>query len=141
MLLLYSVLCSHPIHGRNHDRRILLTTASLLTPTGLVAGHTEVRFLDETVPVLSHVLALELIERRDHEAVMKHPNTGWRLIVHEGGPEVKDKPERNHYGVRVSNNHEVDKAYKYLLANKEALHLKKVVKRKERAGSYSSNRE
>ena len=73
-----------------------MTTHSVLKPTGLVAGHTEVRFLDETIPVLSHVLALDLIERREHEAVMKHPNTGWRLIVHEGGPDVKDKPERNH---------------------------------------------
>jgi hypothetical protein len=34
-----------------------MTTASVLKPTGLVAGHTEVRLLDETVPVLSHVLA------------------------------------------------------------------------------------
>ena len=54
--------------------------------------------------MLTQVLALELIDRRDHEAVLKHPNTGWKLILHEGGAEVKDKPERNHYGVRVSNN-------------------------------------
>jgi len=106
-------------------------------PTGLIHGHTEVRFLDETIPVLSQVLALDLVERREHEAVMKHPNTGWRLILHEGGAEVKDKPERNHYGVRVSNNQEVDHAYQYLLAAKENLGLKKVVKRKERDGSYS----
>ena len=59
------------------------------------------------------------------------------MILHEGGPDVKDKPERNHYGVRVSNNQEVDNAYRYLLANKADLGLKKVVKRKERAGSYS----
>ena len=69
--------------------------------------------------------------------MLKHPNTGWKLIVHEGGAEVKDKPERNHYGVRVSNNEEVDHAYQYLLAHKEELGLKKVVKRKERSGSYS----
>ena len=110
---------------------------SIIKPTGLVHGHTEVRFLDETVPVLKKVLALDLIERRDREAVLKHPNTGWKLIVHEGGAGVKDKPERNHYGVRVSNNEEVDHAYKYLHAHKEQLGLKKVVKRKERAGSYS----
>jgi catechol 2,3-dioxygenase-like lactoylglutathione lyase family enzyme len=110
---------------------------SVLKPSGLVHGHTEVRFLDETIPVLNKVLALDLIERRDHEAVLKHPNTGWKLIVHEGGAGVKDKPERNHYGVRVSNNEEVDHAYQYLRAHKEQLGLKKVVKRKERAGSYS----
>jgi catechol 2,3-dioxygenase-like lactoylglutathione lyase family enzyme len=113
------------------------SSQSVIRPTGLSYGHTEVRFLDETIPVLSKVLALDLIERCDHEAIMKHPNTGWKLILHEGGPDVKDKPERNHYGVRVSNNQEVDNAYEYLLANKERLHLTKVVKRKERDGSYS----
>ncbi len=111
--------------------------SSVLTPTGLIHGHTEVRFLDDTLPVLTQVLALELIDRRGHEAVLKHPNTGWKLIVHEGGAEVKDKPERNHYGVRVSNNGQVDHAYQYLLAHKDPLKLTKVVKRKERAGSYS----
>jgi catechol 2,3-dioxygenase-like lactoylglutathione lyase family enzyme len=110
---------------------------SVINPTALVSGHTEVRFLDETIPVLTKVLALDVIERREREATLKHPNTGWQLVVHEGGAEVKDKPERNHYGVRVSNNQEVDRAYQYLLAHKEQLGLKKVVKRKERAGSYS----
>jgi predicted lactoylglutathione lyase len=110
---------------------------SVIQPTGLVHGHSECRYLDETVPVLMQVVALELVERDHGQAVLKHPNTGWKLILHEGGAEVKDKPERNHYGVRVSNNHEVDNAYQYLLANKEKLGLKKVVKRKERDGSYS----
>jgi catechol 2,3-dioxygenase-like lactoylglutathione lyase family enzyme len=113
------------------------TSQSVIHPTGLVHGHSECRSLDETIAVLSHVLALELVDRRDGQATMKHPNTGWLLILHEGGPAVKDKPERNHYGVRVSTNREVDNAYQYLLANKEKLQLKKVVKRKERAGSYS----
>jgi catechol 2,3-dioxygenase-like lactoylglutathione lyase family enzyme len=115
----------------------MTANSSVIRPTGLVQGHTEVRFLDDTLPVLTQVLALELIERREHEAVLKHPNTGWQLIVHEGGDNVKDKPERNHYGVRVANNQEVDHAYQFLLAHKEALKLTKVVKRKERAGSYS----
>jgi hypothetical protein len=110
---------------------------SVIQPTGLVHGHADCRYLDETIPVLSHVLALELIDRRNGQATMKHPNTGWKLILHEGGPDVKDKPERNHYGVRVSNNQEVDNAFQYLLANKERLQLKKVVKRRERDGSYS----
>jgi len=109
----------------------------ILKPTGLVHGHTEVRFLDDTIPVLTKVLGLDVLYRRDHEAALKHPNTGWQLIVHEGGAEVKDKPERNHYGVRVADNEQVDHAYQYLLANKQKLALTKVVKRKERAGSYS----
>ena len=115
----------------------MTSAQSIIKPTGLIHGHTEVRFLDETIPVLAKVLALDLVERGDREAVMKHPNTGWKLILHEGGAEVRDKPERNHYGVRVSNNQEVDRAYQYLLAEKEKLGLKKVVKRKERDGSYS----
>jgi len=109
----------------------------IIQPTGLVHGHSECRYLDETIPVLTQVLALDLVERRGDEAVLKHPNTGWKLILHERGPEVKDKPERNHYGVRVSSNEEIDRAYQYLLAHKDKLGLKKVVKRKERAGSYS----
>lgn len=109
----------------------------VLQPIGLVHGHSECRYLDETIPVLTKVLALDVIERRDHEAVLKHPNTGWKLILHEGGEEVQDKPERNHYGVRVPDNREVDNAYQYLRTHKDELELKKVVKRKERAGSYS----
>ncbi len=61
------------------------STNSVITPTGLVHGHSECRYLDETLPVLTQVLALDLIDRRDHEAVLKHPNTGWKLILHEGG--------------------------------------------------------
>lgn len=110
---------------------------SVIRPTGLVHGHCECRYLDETVPVLCNVLALDELERDGDAAVLKHPNSGWKLIVHQAGAEVKDKPERNHYGVRVSNNQEVDNAYRYLLANRDKLHLKKVVKRKERDGSYS----
>ena len=109
----------------------------VIQPTGLVHAHSECRYLDETIPVLLKVLALDLLERHERQAILKHPNTGWKLILHEGGAEVKDKPERNHYGVRVSNNREVDNAYQYLLANKEKLGLKKVVKRKERDGSSS----
>lgn len=109
----------------------------VIQPLGIVHGHSECRYLDETIPVLTRVLALDLLDRHDARAILKHPNTGWKLIVHEGGSTVQDKPERNHYGVRVANNREVDNAYQYLLANKEKLRLKKVVKRKERDGSYS----
>src|SRR5262245_61836246 len=80
------------------------SSRSVIQPTGLVYGHSECRYLDETIPVLSHVLALELVDRHNGQATMKHPNTGWKLNLHQGGAEIKDKPERNHYGVRVSNN-------------------------------------
>ncbi|HEY7555102.1 MAG TPA: VOC family protein [Candidatus Binatia bacterium] len=109
----------------------------ILRPLAISHGHYECRDLHETVPVLSHLLALEVIHRRDKQVTMKHPNTGWLLVVHEGGPDAPDKPQRNHYGVRVTDNAEVDRAYEYLLAKKQELRLKKVVMRRERAGSYS----
>jgi catechol 2,3-dioxygenase-like lactoylglutathione lyase family enzyme len=104
---------------------------------GIIKGHYECNFLDETVPVLSQLLALEVVDRGDKEVTMKHPNTDWLLVVHESGPDVPDKPFRNHYGVRVTNNAEVDRAYEYLMAKKDELRLKKVVMRNERTGSYS----
>jgi hypothetical protein len=104
---------------------------------GIVNGHYECHFLDESIPVLSHLLALDVIETGAHEVTMKHPNTDWLLVVHESGPGAPDKPFRNHYGVRVTTNKEVDSAYEYLMANKDALKLKKVVMRNERSGSYS----
>lgn len=104
---------------------------------GIVKGHYECHFLDRTLPVLSDLLALEVVDRRSGEAAMKHPNTDWLLVVHESGPDVEDKPFRNHYGVRVTDNEEVDHAYQYLTANKARLGLKKIVMRNERSGSYS----
>lgn len=104
---------------------------------GIVKGHYECNYLDKTVPVLSELLAMEVTANGDKQVTMKHPNTDWLLVVHESGPDVSDKPFRNHYGVRVKNNEQVDRAYDYLMANKDRLELKKVVMRNERAGSYS----
>jgi catechol 2,3-dioxygenase-like lactoylglutathione lyase family enzyme len=104
---------------------------------GIIKGHYECNFLDQTVPVLSKLLAFEVVDRADQQVTMKHPNTDWLLVVHESGPDVPDKPFRNHYGVRVTDNAEVDRAYEYLLAKKDELQLKKVVMRNERTGSYS----
>ncbi len=111
--------------------------SAAVKPLGIVKGHYECRFLEETVPVLSQLLALEEVGRRNKQVTMKHPNTDWLLIVHESGAGAIDKPQRNHYGVRVTNNAEVDRAYNYLVAKKEELHLKRVVRRREREGSYS----
>jgi catechol 2,3-dioxygenase-like lactoylglutathione lyase family enzyme len=104
---------------------------------GIVKGHYECNYLEQTVPVLSQLLALEVVDRGEKQVTMKHPNTDWLLIVHESGPDVPDKPFRNHYGVRVADNQEVDRAYEYLMAKKNDLGLKKVVMRNERVGSYS----
>jgi catechol 2,3-dioxygenase-like lactoylglutathione lyase family enzyme len=104
---------------------------------GIVKGHYECNFLEKTVSVLSELLALEVVGQREKEVSMQHPNTDWILVVHEGGPDAPDKPFRNHYGVRVTNNEEVDRAYEYLMARRNKLDLKKVVMRNERSGSYS----
>jgi len=113
------------------------TAKPAVASLGITKGHYECNYLDQTVPVLSELLALEVVAKGDREVTMKHPNTDWLLVVHESGPAVPDKPFRNHYGVRVKNNEQVDRAYEYLMVKKEQLALKKVVMRNERAGSYS----
>ena len=118
-----------------------MTTLKSVKPAveslGIFKGHYECNFLEKTVPVLSELLALEAVGQGENAVTMKHPNTDWLLVVHESGPDAPDKPFRNHYGVRVTNNAEVDRAYDYLLSQKEQLGLKKVVMRNERTGSYS----
>ena len=98
----------------------------MLKPAGLTHGHYECRSLDETLPVFTDLLAMKVVERGGDEAVVEHPNTAWRLVVHEGGPDAPDKPHNNHYGVRVARAEEVDAAYAYLEANKARYKLKRV---------------
>jgi len=57
----------------------------MLKPLGLTHGHYECRSLDETLPVLTDLLAMRVVERKDGIAIVEHPNTAWRLVVHEGG--------------------------------------------------------
>src|SRR5258708_9604531 len=71
----------------------------MLKPIGLTHGHYECRALDETLPVFTDLLAMNVVERANGEAVVQHPNTGWRLVVHEAGRGAPDKPHNNHYGV------------------------------------------
>jgi catechol 2,3-dioxygenase-like lactoylglutathione lyase family enzyme len=112
-------------------------SGSVVKPLAITHGHYECRDLSETVPVLSRLLALEVVQRKPKTVILKHPNTAWLLVAHEGDADAPDKPQRNHYGVRVTSNAEVDRAYEYLLANKQELRLRKVVMRREREGSYS----
>ena len=58
----------------------------LLTPTGLIRGHYECRSFDQTLPILNDILALEVVAEKNGEKTLKHPNTNWRLVVHESGP-------------------------------------------------------
>ena len=109
----------------------------MIAPTKLIYGHYECRNLNETMPVLTELLGLEVAGEKGRAIVMKHPNTDWRLMVREGEPNAANKPLLNHYGVRVRFREEIDRAFEYLTANKEKYHLAQVHKPKEHHVAYS----
>ena len=109
----------------------------MLKTTGLIAGHYECRSLAETLPVFTDLLAMEIVEQKAAEATLKHPNTDWRLIVHEGGPSAPEKTFDNHYGFRVGTHEEVEAAWKYIEANKEKYRLSKITKPQSAHFAYS----
>jgi len=109
----------------------------MLRPVGLIHGHYECRSLEETLPIFKELLALDVVDRHNGEAVLKHPNTDWLLIVHEGGPNARNKPHNNHYGFRVANHQEVEAAYSYIDAHKEEYRIKSVTKPHEAHFAYS----
>jgi hypothetical protein len=93
----------------------------------LIEGHYECRRFDETLPVFTDLLGMEVVQRRsDSEVVMKHPNSGWPMVLHAAGPDAKDKPLMNHYGWRVNSREEVDRAHEYLKKVKDEYHLPRV---------------
>ncbi len=109
----------------------------MLKPIGLTEGHYECRSLDETLPIFTDLLALEIVERKGKQAIVKHPNTEWRLVVHEGGPNASNKPHSNHYGFRVSSPKEIPKAYEYISEHKNQYKIKSVTKPHEAHFAYS----
>ncbi|MBM2805527.1 MAG: hypothetical protein HW419_3420 [Deltaproteobacteria bacterium] len=109
----------------------------MLKTTGLIAGHYECRSLDETLPVFTDLLAMEVIERKSGEATVKHPNTDWKLIVHEGGPGAPEKTFDNHYGFRVASHKEVEAAWDFVEANKGKYRLSKITKPQSAHFAYS----
>ena len=98
----------------------------MLKPIALSHGHYECRKLEETLPVLTELCAMKVIERRNGEAVLRHPNTPWNLVVHEGGPDAPEKPHNNHYGFRVASEGEIDAAHRHLEANKDRYGLTRI---------------
>jgi catechol 2,3-dioxygenase-like lactoylglutathione lyase family enzyme len=108
----------------------------MLKPTALVAGHYECRSLKQSLPILQDLLALEVIMGNNNETVLKHPNTGWKLIAHESGPDAPDKAFQHHYGVRVATNHEIDGAHEYLQSKKREYKIK-IIPPKENHNAYS----
>jgi catechol 2,3-dioxygenase-like lactoylglutathione lyase family enzyme len=89
-------------------------------------AHYECRSLGQTLPVFTDLLAADVVERKPGEAIVKHPNTDVLLVVHEGGLEAPDKPHGNHYGFRVADHKDIDRAFEYLEAHKEKYGIKNV---------------
>ena len=108
----------------------------MFKPIGLVAGHYECRSLQQTLPILQDLLALEVVARNDGETVLKHPNTDWKLIAHESDADGPDKPFQHHYGVRVATNCEIDEAHEYLQSKKREYKIK-IIQPKENHNAYS----
>jgi catechol 2,3-dioxygenase-like lactoylglutathione lyase family enzyme len=109
----------------------------MLKTIGLIEGHYECRSLDETLPVFTDLLAMEIVERKAGQATIKHPNTDWRLIVHEGGPGAPEKTFDNHYGFRVATHTEVEAAWEYIEAHKDKYRLSKITKPQSAHFAYS----
>ena len=109
----------------------------MIQTTALAATHMECRNLQESLKVLTELLAFEKLSERAGEATLKHPNTHWQLVVHEAGPNAPAKPMHNHWGVRVVSPEEVDRAYDYLLAHKAQYKLGAIGKPTWSHGSYS----
>ena len=86
----------------------------MLKPLRLIETHMECRHLGETLPALTDLLAFETVADTDGQVTLKHPNSDWRLVVHEGGARTPEKQLLNHWGVRVARRAEVDAAAAYL---------------------------
>jgi catechol-2,3-dioxygenase len=109
----------------------------MIKPVTLSATHMECRDLNETMAVMTDLLAFEKISEQPREAVLKHPNTDWRLVLHEAGPDAPAKQMHNHWGVRVLTAEEVNRAYDYLTAHKAQYKLGAIGKPTWSHGSYS----
>jgi catechol-2,3-dioxygenase len=109
----------------------------MLKPVGLTEGHYECRALDETLPIFTDLLAMQVVERTARQAVVKHPNTAWRLVIHEAGTDARNKPHTNHYGFRVASSKEIPQAYEYISDHKERYNIRSVTKPHEAHFAYS----
>ena len=54
----------------------------MINSIALVNGHYECRSLKQTLPILTDLLALEVIDENGGEVTVKHPNTEWVLVLH-----------------------------------------------------------
>jgi catechol 2,3-dioxygenase-like lactoylglutathione lyase family enzyme len=109
----------------------------MIQPVSMTQAHMECYSLEESVPVLTDLLAFEKISEGKGVARLKHPNTDWELIVHEASRETSSKKMHNHFGVRVVSTSEVDAAYEYIQAHKDEYGLSQIGKPLYNHGSYS----
>jgi len=109
----------------------------MLKTVGIIHGHYECRSLDETLPIFTDLLALEVVQRKNGEVIVKHPNTDWLLVVHEGGPNARNKPHNNHYGFRVGHHQEIEAAYEYIKTHREQYRIKSLTTPHEAHFAYS----
>ena len=58
-------------------------------------------------------------------------------MIHEGGPDSKNKPHTNHYGFRVANSKEIPKAHQYISDHKAQYKIKSVTTPHEAHFAYS----
>src|SRR3954467_5559031 len=108
-----------------------------IQPIAFSGAHLEARSLEETVPVLTDLLALEKIGEGADSVILKHPNTSWVMTVHEGGPKAIEKLSGNHYGVRVITKEEPNRAYTILPLHAEEYGLAGIREPQFSHGSYS----
>lgn len=109
----------------------------MIQPIALAEAHMECRRLEQTIPVLTDLLAMEVVAQGPGFATVKHPNTNWPLTVHEAGPDAPVKQMHNHFGVRVQRKAEVDAAYAYLTAHQDEYGLSDLRPPEFSHGSYS----
>lgn len=109
----------------------------MIKPIALSTTHMECRNLRESMAVMTDLLAFEKISEKPGAATLKHPNSPWRLVLHEAGSDAPAKPMHNHWGVRVMTTEEVDRAYEYLTAHKAEYKLGAIGKPTWSHGSYS----
>ncbi|MEA2641438.1 MAG: hypothetical protein QOF51_2832 [Chloroflexota bacterium] len=108
-----------------------------IQPAALSGAHMETPTLADTAAVLTDLLAFERVGEGPDSVVLKHPNTPWRLTLHDGGTNAATKFAGNHYGVRVVNKGEIDAAHTYLNVHAEEYGLRAVREPENQHGSYS----
>jgi len=109
----------------------------MVNPLALAATHMECRNLQDSMAVMTELLAFQPILEKPAEATLRHPNSPWVLMLHEAGPDAPAKPMHNHWGVRVRTTEEVDNAYAYLTGHKQQYKLGAIGKPTWSHGSYS----